>query len=245
MVGRMSKLRCFSWMVLILLLSAMCSAQENPLDPSTPNAPIRQVVFEFNWRLVDPQWYQISVEPTGRATYESKPQTKEGETPGDPYILRFIASEPTRVKIFELARALNYFRGNFESKYKVARTGDKTLTYRDGDKQSKTTLNYSDNPQMNQMIDIFQKMSTTFEMSRKLDYDLRFDKLGLDHDLGSMEDMNKSHNLLELQVIAPTLERIANDSAVMNISRQRARRLLNGTQSTGGNRQAVRGAPLN
>ena len=148
----------------------------------------------------------------------------------------FIASETTRAKIFELTKELNYFHGEFESKYKVANTGDKTLTYRNGEKVSKTTVNYSSNPRMMELIDIFQKMSTTFEMSRKLDYDIRFDKLGLDRDLKSMEEMNKGHNLMELQVISPTLERIANDPTVMNISRQRARRLMGQAQVAIGSR---------
>ena len=89
---------------------------------------------------------------------------------------------------------------------------------------------------MNQLIDIFQKMSSTFELSRKLDFDMRFDKLGLERDLKSMEDVNKSHGLIELQVISPTLQRIANDPAVMNISRQRARRLLDQAQVANGSR---------
>jgi hypothetical protein len=79
-------------------------------------------------------------------------------------------------------------------------------------------------------------MSTTFELSRKLDYDLRFDKLGLDRDLKGMEEVNKHHGLIELQVISPTLQRIANDNSIINISRQRARRLLGEAQVASGNR---------
>lgn len=232
--GRTSNFRKWIWLILLVCCTPVLG-QENPLNPEHPSAPIPQVTFELNWRAADPQWYQISIEPTGRASYESQPRINEGDTPGDPFVLRFIASEPTRTKIFQLAKDLNHFGGSFESKHPVARTGDKTLTYRFGDKVTKTTLNYSDNPEMNKLIDIFQKMSLTFESSRKLDYDLRFDKLGLDRDLKSLEQMDKDHNLIELQVIAPTLQRIANDSSIMNISRQRARRLLE-SPSSGGSR---------
>jgi hypothetical protein len=41
-----------------------------------------------------------------------------------------------------------------------------------------------------------------------------------------MESALESHNLAELQIIAPTLESIANDPAILNIARQRAKRLL-------------------
>jgi hypothetical protein len=55
---------------------------------------------------------------------------------------------------------------------------------------------------------------------------MRFDKLGLDRDLKSIVQLDRSNQLAELQVIAPTLERIANDETVMNIARQKARQLL-------------------
>jgi hypothetical protein len=57
-----------------------------------------------------------------------------------------------------------------------------------------------------------------------LQYLRRFDKLGLEEELKGME--NEGQNLAELQIIAPMLESIANDPAILNIARQRAKRLL-------------------
>jgi hypothetical protein len=54
----------------------------------------------------------------------------------------------------------------------------------------------------------------------------RFDKLGLEDELKAMEDAAESHNLAELQIIRPTLESIAQDSTILNIARQRAKRLV-------------------
>lgn len=234
--GMKSGIRWLLWGLLLLLLGAYGVAQEDPLEPGHQDASPAVVTFELNWPASNPQSYVISVGQAGRASYHSQPRADEKGISEDSFTVNFIASEPTRTKIFELAKELNYFHGDFETKYKVANTGSKTLIYRNGGKESKTTVNYSSIPRMNELIDIFQKMSTTFEMSRKLDYDIRFDKLGLDRDLKSMEEMNKSHNLIELQVISPTLERIANDPAVMNISRQRARRLLDQAQVAIGSR---------
>ena len=230
------KLNCQVLVGVVLLFGLLtpASAQQNPLEPGRKTAPVSEVDFELNWRQADPQYYKIAVESAGDSSYQSQPQVKEGDTLGDPFMLKFITSEATRTKIFQLAQELNYFQGKFESKYKVAQTGTKTLTYREGPKVFHTSLNYSDNPQMRELIDIFQRMSTTFEMSRKLDYDIRFDKLGLDRDLKSMEEINKSHGLIELQVISPTLQRIASDSSVINISRQRARRLLESAEVANG-----------
>jgi hypothetical protein len=54
----------------------------------------------------------------------------------------------------------------------------------------------------------------------------RFDKLGLEDELKGMENAAESHNLAELQIIAPTLKSIADDTTVLNIARQRAKKLL-------------------
>lgn len=202
------------------------AAAQNSLDPGTLNASVPTISFALEWKVSDPQWYEITVDQNGQATYESKPHANDNQPPGEPYTLHFIMSEPSRTRIFQIAGALHDFKGNFETRAKIAQTGKKTLTFRQGDKVSTTTLNYSDNQLMNDLITLFQKMSTTFETAQKLDYDIRFDKLGLDRDLKSMVQLDKGNQLAELQVIAPTLERIANDESVMNIAREKARQLL-------------------
>ncbi len=216
-------------LVLLLPLFALFAlpvAAQNSLDPSGLSATAAIISFELEWKVADPQWYQITVDQNGQATYESKPHAADDQTEGEPYSLHFIMSQPARTRIFQIAGALNDFQGSFETRAKIAQTGKKTLTFRQGDKENKTTLNYSGNPQMNELISMFQKMSTTFEIAQKLDYDMRFDKLGLDRDLKSLVQLDKDNQLAELQVIAPTLERIANDESIMNIARQKAKQLL-------------------
>jgi len=199
---------------------------QNSLDPGSLSVSTPTISFELDWKVADPQWYQITVDQNGQATYESRPRSTANQPEGEPYTLHFIMSQPARTRVFQIANALHDFQGNFETRAKIAQTGKKTLTFRQGDKEKKTTLNYSDNPQMNELISLFQKMSTTFETAQKLDYDMRFDKLGLDRDLKSLVQLDKDNQLAELQVIAPTLERIANDPSIMNIARQKAKELL-------------------
>jgi len=221
------------FLLMLCLAASLSSTAQNSLDPGTPDAQAPTITYEQDWKVADPSWYEISISSAGESTYQSKPLTKENEPAGDPYSRRFIASAATREQVFQLAKALNDFQGQFETKAKVAQTGKKTLSYRDGAKQSSTSLNYSDNPQMNQLIAIFQKISTTFELAQKLDFDIRFDKLGLDRDLKSLERLQTENQLYELQVISPMLERIANDNGIMNIARQRARRLLDKSRRQG------------
>ncbi len=209
-----------------LILFVMPVAAQNSLDPGTLSASSPTVSFELDWKVADPQWYQITVDQNGQATYESRAHAADNQPSSEPYSLHFIMSQSSRTRIFQIASALHNFQGNFETHAKIAQTGKKTLTFQQGGRQNKTTLNYSDNPQMNELISMFQKMSTTFETAQKLDYDMRFDKLGLDRDLRSLVQLDKDNQLAELQVIAPTLERIANDPNVINIARQKAKQLL-------------------
>jgi len=46
-----------------------------------------------------------------------------------------------------------------------------------------------------------------------------------------MENADEGHNLAELKIIAPTLESIAEDSTVLNIARQRAKKLASKANS--------------
>jgi hypothetical protein len=230
------KLRRFVLGLACLLPLALFSVAQNSLEPSHLDPSVPAVTFELDWKAADPAWYQVTVSQNGDATYESKSHVKDNEPETEPYRLQFIMSQPTRAHIFRLAAALNDFNGKFETRAKVAQTGKKTLTFRQGEKESKTTVNYSDNQQMNELIGLFQRMSTTFEVAQKLDFDLRFDKLGLDRDLKILERLDKDNQLLELQVIAPTLERIANDSGIMNIARQKARVLLQRSRPTAAQR---------
>jgi hypothetical protein len=218
------KLRWFSLGILLLIACSLFCQSTKQAEPAE-GAPL--VTFELDWRAVDPQYYTISIDSAGRASYMSQPHTEPGETPGDPYLLKFTADPRDAAEIFRLAAELNYFQGKFDNLgKKVAQTGIKTLRYRNGAKQNSTDYNASTNPKLNELTALFQRMSTTFEFGRTLQNKMRYDKLGLDAILKRMEEMQRGGQLAELQAIAPTLTQIANDPSVMNVARQSARRLL-------------------
>ena len=108
----------------------------------------------------------------------------------------------------------------------MANTGEKTLTYADQTRHFQTTYNHSENKAIQQLTAFFQGISSTIEFGRKLQFKHKYDKLGLEDELKAMEDAADSHNLNEIQIIAPTLKSIADDDSVLNIARRRARHLL-------------------
>src|SRR5262249_33882659 len=167
---------------------------------------------------------------TGNAKYTSQGSQQSPDANGvadEDYQLEFANSPAVRARIFQLAEQASYFNGDFDfKKHAIAKTGNKTLTYRDATRQFSTVYNWSENSAIDQLTRIFHGISETIEHGRKLKFLRRFDKLGLEAELKGMERQAETHELAELQIISALLENIANDTSVLNIARQRARRLL-------------------
>ncbi|ABF42618.1 hypothetical protein Acid345_3617 [Candidatus Koribacter versatilis Ellin345] len=213
----------------ILLFVSLAAGAQEPA-PSLPpaKAGTAAVQFVFDWSVQNPPRYEISVDSTGRATYHCEPAADEkGGSAPDAYSVEWTASEATRTKIFDAAEKLDYFKdGNYDTKAKVAKTGVKTLTYKDGSRDSSTRYNYSENPLVRDLTHIFQSIATTAEMGRKLRHDFRFDKLGVEADLKALQEEQKQGNALEFGSIAPILQKIIDDPNMMRMSQQRAKDML-------------------
>lgn len=216
----------------LLLMCGLCIAQVQQPDSARDSAsPI--VTFELFWEQATPQSYKITMDVAGNAHYEShtpeRPAEGRSSAPSEPddFETQITISRDTRDQVLRLAKELNYFNGDWDfKKHVVASTGKKTLTWADAGRKFHTLYNFSENKQLQQITSIFEGISLTLEHGRKLQFLHRFDKLGLESELNGMEEMLKRHDLYELQLIAPTLRKIANDTAVLHLARQRAGRLL-------------------
>src|SRR4051812_21427906 len=102
--------RSVLFVAVLLSISSYSVAQADRPQAATPNVP--QVTFEVTWRAANPQWFQIAIDSTGRASYQSQPHTQPNETPGDPYELKFTASEKLRTEVFNAAKDLDYFKAD-------------------------------------------------------------------------------------------------------------------------------------
>lgn len=202
-----------------LILRAQ-SADQNPIVPT--------ITFDRLWEAYTPQEVTITVQSGGTATYRSQNPLKPPDPDSDPnFSLNFTMSAPNRDKLFRYAKEANYFNGDFSyKKHVVSSTGKKTLTYADPVRHFETAYDYSENKAIEEITNIFQGISNTLEQGRRLQFLRRFDKLGLEAELKGMETALESHSLAELQLITPLLENIANDPAILNIARQRAKRIL-------------------
>ena len=218
-------LLCAAFLVLAGGLAPAQSAAPPP--DSAPALPV--VTFTQAFPQVEPAFFSLRIDSAGHALYESRREEGPPGLPqlGEPNRIEFQVSQATVLHIFELARSLDYFQGDWDfKKHRIADSGRKTLGYSDSARTHETTYNWSENRAIQELTEIFQGISNTQEAAHELDRLRRYDRLGLDQQLGHMEEMAKSGWLRELQVIAPLLEKLAADPEIMNIARQRAQRLL-------------------
>jgi len=205
------------------------------------------VIFKFSWKYGKPSDYIITVHRNGQLDYvsddHSLSSTQERNQPvesnaeqtvqandaasQDRFTKHFKATDPLRQKIFDLAEQVKFFDGEFDfTAHPIAQTGSKTLGYQDASRHTSTTYNYSENPAIQSLTEIFQGISLTIESGRKLEFDRRFDRLSLDQDLKALDDLSKDGHLYEVQAIAPLLQRLAVDRTVLHIAQQSAQRIL-------------------
>jgi hypothetical protein len=188
------------------------------------------VTFDLVWEQATPQEFTVRTQADGPSTYLSRNPLKQlqpGEEKDPDYTLDFTMSAKDAARIFKLAQQAKYFNGDFEYRaHRIANTGKKTLTYADETRHFQTIYNHSENKAIQELTSLFQGISSTIEFGRKLQFKHKYDKLGLEAELKAMEEAAENHNLAEIQIVSATLKDIADDSSVMNIARQRARRLL-------------------
>jgi hypothetical protein len=220
--------RSSTWILNLLIIGLFLLPPSGIAQAVAP--PAATVSFTLDFPQSIPDHYAVTVSSDGHATYDSIGKLTVDADPGDPFHLDFTVSPGTRQRIFDLAAKAKYFEGKIDSgKRNIASTGNKVLTYKDGQRNSQATYNYSPMPAVQELTALFQNLSMTLEFGRRLDYYYRYQKLALEEELKRMEQMLKEKNLEEVQAVSPILQRILADQSVMNVTRARAQRLLNGS----------------
>jgi len=210
-------------LVAYLLLSTLGLLAQPSSAPSKP----AMVVFRFLWKQGMP-WmdYSFTVSESGATHFAGTGNPAEnGE--GDSVQQDFVMSEAGVKNIFQWAKAADYFQGEFETRQKhVAQTGTKTLEYHGPSVDTSTTYNYSPNLNIQQLTKLFQAIAVTLDYGRKLEFQYRFDKLGMDKRLQELVELKNNGQVEELGAIEPILRKIADDENMMHLARMQAKQLL-------------------
>jgi len=192
-----------------------------------PDSPV--VTFTLDFPDSQPEHYSIRVPVEGLAHYRSTGRISRDSDKTDTFEFDFALSAAARDKIFRLSTSAHHFRSELDSHQKnLAFTGKKTLTYKDARETGEGSFNYSSNPSVRELTELFQNLSVTLEFGHRLDYDHRYQKLALFDELKQMEQLAQQKELIEVVAIQPILEQIVADQSVINVARSRAQQLLQG-----------------
>ena len=214
-------LRGFHVACLLALFAAFAHSQQTPA-PAT-------VTFTLDFPASQPGHYSLQVHSDGQARYDSSSKISSDSDDIDRFGYDFRISPITLEKIFELSAKAGYFQKGLDSHRKnMAFTGQKTLAYKDGRLSGESTFNYTPNVPAQELTSLFQGLSATLELGHRLEFSLRYQKLALAEELKRTEESARMSPPVELQAIAPILQQIVADSSVMNVTRARAQRLLDG-----------------
>jgi hypothetical protein len=220
-------------MILLGLVGvAPASADGAGLD-SAQSAIVGPVVeVDFRNPGLAPSHWILTLNPDGTGHFWSEnPKVEhvpeQGEATPAPAVDRDIQVSAGYARlVFEEARAHKFFAVECESHLKVAFQGWKRLTYRGPEGQGSCEFNYSKDKQIEEMGESLVAVAETIVEGSRLDWLLRYDRLGLDREMQYVEEAAKDGRMQELETIRGILERLADDEDVLARVRKRARALL-------------------
>jgi hypothetical protein len=199
-----------------------------------PAASAARVTFQLDQEGAMVPRFTLSIAEDGRVSYVAEQVVPAGAregsnaTPATQHVeQRALLTRATTVRIFELARASDRFNIACEAlAKKVADMGRKTLSYSGPGGDGSCVYNYSEIKSVAALTQLLRGITMTLDMGRKLDFDHRFDRLGLDEDMSVLVGTIAEGRAVEVNMIAPTLHSIAEDTEVLERVRARATTLL-------------------
>jgi hypothetical protein len=209
-----------------------------PVAARCQPASAAQISFHFERPGMEVPEYTFVIHQDGTGTYEASieamaasPNAARYAKPDAAPIMTHLEISYTMPSAFtqRLFTQMHTARvePNCASKQKnVANTGLKTLTYVSPADSKQCTFNFTENNSITALAETFQAMSFTLSVGRKLAYDERFDRLGLDHDMNGLVEAAKENRAQGISLITSELQSLINNERVMERVRRNASALL-------------------
>lgn len=185
------------------------------------------VTYRRVFKGSNPEFIEIRIGEDGSASYDIR-QLSESPDPQP-----FQVGQAVQAKVFELAGELHNFQGlDLDVHRRIADLGEKTLRYEKSGEAHEAHYNYTLNRSATQLALIFEGL---FEQQRDLtllEQRLKYDRLGVNDALHQFEDDLGQHTIPEPERILPVLDRIAEDSRIVDVARHLARALAERIRTT-------------
>jgi hypothetical protein len=195
-----------------------------------------QIRFTYENPKLQPQKYVLTVREDGTGRFQSDgggPAPKDAETmAAEPEDRPIHISKELREAMFASARKNKLFAFACEDGAKnIAFQGTKTLEYKGPEGTGSCVYNWSKSSQINKLTEQFEAMAVTMDEGSKLKREYEHGRLSLDAELEFLDQMVRDGQALEVENIAPVLQAIAGDEAVLQRVQRRARALLEGVRN--------------
>jgi hypothetical protein len=222
----LNPLRSMAWFVLPLIFTARILSANVP-----PGAQIR---FTYENPKLQPHKYVLTVEEDGSGHFRSESAgAADGQSMASEPLDRPIhVSKALRDSMFATARKNKLFAISCDDGGKnIAFQGAKTLEYEGPEGKGSCMYNWSKNGQIEKLTDQFQAIAATLDEGSKLQREYEHGRLSLDAEMEILEQMVHDERAIEVENIAPILQTLAGDEAVLQRVQRRARALLQGAKS--------------
>jgi hypothetical protein len=184
-----------------------------------------RLTYSRTFKGSTPEYILITVDSKGLGTFEGH-KLDETQSPRP-----FQLSAATTERIFALAGQLHNFHSvDLDSHKKVANLGQKTLAYQQGEDVSRVVFNYTENRTARQLVELFEAVSTVEEHIAALEFEMKYDPLGLPQELLQIQIELNSKSLADPEMLLPTLEKIAHGSRFLHLAQDRAQQIIDRIQ---------------
>lgn len=201
-------------------LAAVFLASATGVLAQTAPASGATITFRKVFKSSYPEFVEIKVAEDGACTADIR-QLSDDSSP-QPFQL----NQAVVQRIFDLAGDLHDFNGvNLEIHRRIADLGEKTFIYQNGPRLYQTSFNYSTNPSATQILDLFENLTREEIDISDLQRTMRYDKLGVYDVIQRVEQDYDQKAIPDPPELLPDLDRLAADSTLLNIARDRARTL--------------------
>jgi hypothetical protein len=192
--------------------------------PQAGGVPAK-LTYSRTFKGSTPEYLLITVDSKGSGIFEGH-KLDEAQSPRP-----FQLSAATTEQIFALAGQLHNFQSvDLESHKKVANLGQKTFTYQRGEDVNRVVFNYTENRIARELVDIFEAVGMVQEHIAALEFEMKYDPLGLSQELLQIQIELNNKSLADPEMLLPTLEKIAHGSRFLHLAQVRAQHIIERVQ---------------
>jgi hypothetical protein len=187
-----------------------------PASPSDGPTVTFRKIFKSSY----PEFVEIKVTQRGTGTFDIR-QLDDEASPAP-----FEVGTPLAQRIFDLTAKLRNFQGlDLDVHRRIANLGEKTFRYEKAGEAHEVKFNYTLDDSATQLLNIFEGLTRQESDLSNLERAMRYDRLGVNDAVRQVEVDYNQKLLPEPERLLPPLDRVASDSAFVDIARQRARTL--------------------